>query len=182
MPFDIHDLKTRGIPTGKSRREVRAIRFDEIIYNTAEAIAEAQTKLDLNTAEVLETLGKTEVDNLPREITREIQPDGTIETKTETDSMSLLELGFTPNRYQFAETTIDLELDIQITEEVTEEREEEGPQYGIYGGTYELTEERKYDRSVEANATVSTTIEPVPLPVDLTPAERYERPDEEPDS
>lgn len=70
-----------------------------------------------------------------------------------------------------------LELDIQITEE-----REEGPQYGIYGGTYELTEERKYDRSVEANATVSTTIEPVPLPVDLTPAERYERPDEEPDS
>lgn len=136
---------------------------------------------------MLETLGEKEVENLPREIIREIQPDGTIETTTtETDSMSLLELGFTPDRYQFSETTIDLELDIRITEEESTDREEEGPEYGIYGGTYELTEERKYNRSVEANASVSTTIEPVPLPVDLTPADRYERSEgdeeEEPES
>lgn len=179
MPFNISDLRQRGIPTGRSQREIESIRFDEVIYLTAEGIAEAQTKLDLNTAEVLETLGKTEVDNLPRTVTRNIQPDGTIETETETATRSLLELGFTPNRYQFSETTIEVELDIKITEEEQEDTEEEGSRYGIYGGTYEVTEERKYDRSVEANAKVTTTIEPVPLPIDATLGETWERTDED---
>lgn len=179
MPFDSSDLRRRGIPTGRSTRELESIRFDEIVYLTAEGIAEAQTKLDLNTAEVLETLGETRVENLPRTVTREIQPDGTIETETETATRSLLELGFTPARYQFSETTIEVEMDLKITEEETTDREEEGTRYGIYGGTYEVTEERKYDRSVEANAKVTTTIEPVPMPVDVTPEETYTRTDEE---
>ncbi len=175
MPFDIADLHRRGIPAKRQQRELNNIRFDDLLYLTAEGIAEAQTKLDLNTAEVLETLAATEIENLPRSVTRTITSDGTVDIDTDTETVSLLELGFTPTRYQFSETTIELNLDLRISEETTTNEEREGQRYGIYGGTYEITEERKYDRTVESNASVKATLEPVPLPVELSPAETYER-------
>lgn len=181
MPFNIADLRRRGLPTNRQQRELKQIQFDELVYLTAEGIAEAQTKLDLNTAEVLETLANTEIENLPRSVTRTVTADGSITTETETETVSLLELGFTPTRYQFSETTVELNLDMRVVEEGTTEEEREGKRYGIYGGTYEVTEERKYDRSVESNATITATLEPVPLPVELAPAETYNQSEEPPE-
>lgn len=172
MPFDVTDLRQRGIPLNRQTREQSDIPLGDFIYLTAEGIAEAQTKLDMSTAEVMRELGEATVDGIPREVTREIQPDGTVTTRTRTESASLLELGFTPTRYQFSETSIEINLDLRVNEEETTESEEEG-RYALWGGTYEVTEERKYKESVEANATVSATIEPVPLPVDLSPSEGY---------
>lgn len=153
--------------------------FDDLLYLLAESVANAQTKLDLTTAEVLETLAETEVDIVP-EVTRRIQEDGSVETETApTETRSLLELGFTPTRYQFSEASVEVGFDISITEQEERESESEGRAFGLRAGTYEVKEQRKYDREVEANARINARLEPVPLPVELSPAESREGPEGE---
>jgi hypothetical protein len=145
--------------------------FDDLVYLLAESVATAQSKLDLTTAEVLETLAETEVDVVPR-VTRRVGEDGTVETESAAaEPRSLLELGFTPTRYQFSEATVDVGVDIHITEHEERDSESEGRAFGLRAGTYEVTEQRKYDREVEANAHISARLEPVPLPVELSPTE-----------
>ena len=148
--------------------------FDDLIYLLAESVASAQTKLDLSTAEVLETLAETEVDVVPQ-VTRRVDEDGAVETETApTEARSLLELGFTPTRYQFSEATVEVGVDISVTEHEGRDSESEGRAFGLRAGTYEVTEQRKYDREVSANATINARLEPVPLPVELSPAEGRE--------
>jgi hypothetical protein len=145
--------------------------FDDLIYLLAESVTSAQTKLDLSTAEVLETLAETEVDVVPQ-VTRTIDEDGTVATETAApESRSLLALGFTPTRYQFSQATVEVGVDIHITEQQERESESEGNLFGLRAGTYEVTQQRKFDREVRANANISARLEPVPLPVDLSPAE-----------
>jgi hypothetical protein len=83
----------------------------------------------------------------------------------------LLALGFTPTRYQFSQATVEVGVDIHITEQQERESESEGNLFGLRAGTYEVTQQRKFDREVRANANISARLEPVPLPVDLSPAE-----------
>lgn len=145
--------------------------FDDLVYLLAESVASAQTKLDLSTAEVLETLAETEVDVVPQ-VTRRIDEDGAVETElAESEPRSLLELGFTPTRYQFSEATVDVGVDIRVTQQEERESESEGRLYGLRAGTYEVTHQRKFDREVSANANINARLEPVPLPIDLSPAE-----------
>lgn len=178
MPIRPHDLRHRGIATGIATREEPEIPFDDLIYLLAESIAEAQTKLDLSTAEVMETLAETEVEVVPQ-ITRQFDADGNLATETaESESRSLLELGFTPTRYQFSEATVEVGVDISVTEEEEHESESEGPRLGLWAGTYEVKEQRKYDRTVEANAQIQARLEPVPVPAELSPPETREGPGE----
>lgn len=172
MPFNPRDLQTRGLVTRRPRREQRDAPFGDLLYLVAESVAEAQSKLDQNTAEVLQTLAETEVE-VPTHVDRQVGDDGTVSATTTNESRSLLELGFTPTSYQFSEATIDLELDLTVTEERETEREEEGssPTYSLRAGTYELTEERRYGRELQATASVSARLEPVPTPLELSPSE-----------
>ncbi len=140
----------------------------------AESVATAQTKLDMNTAEVLQTLAETEVEIVPQ-LTKTIDADGSVTTEpTASETRSLLALGFTPTRYQFSEATVDVGVDISITEQAESTSEEAGRQYGLRAGTYELTRERQYSREIQANAQISATLTPTPLPVDLQPADARE--------
>lgn len=174
MPIRPSDLRLRGIAPTFPVREEPDMPFDDLIFLLAESVAGAQTKLDLSTAEVLETLAETEVDVVPQ-VTRRIDEDGTVSMETAPpESRSLLELGFTPTRYQFSEATVDVGVDISVVEEEERETETEGRRFGLRAGTYEVKEERKYDRTVEANAQIHARLEPVPLPVDLSPAEARE--------
>lgn len=178
MPIRPRDLHHRGIASGIATREEPEIPFDDLIYLLAESISEAQTKLDLSTAEVMETLAETEVDVVPQ-VTRHLEDDGSLTTETaEPEARSLLELGFTPTRYQFSEATVEVGVDISVTEEEEREAESEGPRLGLRAGTYEVKEQRKYDRNVEANAQIQARLEPVPVPVELSPQETREGPAE----
>lgn len=171
MPLRPYDLETRGIALQRPVREERDLPFDDLIYLLAESVADAQTKLDMSTAEVLQTLAETEVDVVPQ-LTRTIDEDGEVTTEmAEAESRSLLELGFTPTRYQFSEATVEVSVDVSVTEREERDVEEEGRRFGLRAGTYELTEQRKYDRETEANAQISARLEPTPLPVELEPAE-----------
>lgn len=181
MPIRPEDLRRRGIEVSGPVREEPDVPFDDLIYLVAEGVAEAQTKLDMTTAEVLQTLAETEVDVVPR-ITRRIEEDGTVTTESPApESRSLLELGFEPTRYQFSEATIEVGFDLSITEEEERETESEteyGPGFGLRAGTYETKEHRRFGRELETNANVTARLEPVPVPVQLPPAEETEGPGE----
>jgi hypothetical protein len=171
MPIRPRDLRARGVPSRKPVRPERELPFDDMLYLLAESVATAQSKLDLSTAEVLETLAETEVDVVPQ-LTRRIDEDGRVRTDVApSESRSLLDLGFTPTRYQFSEATIDIGLDISVTEETTTDSDSSGRKVGLRAGTYELTEQRKFDRNVTANAQISAVLQPVPVPIGLQPAE-----------
>lgn len=171
MPIRPRDLRTRGVPSRKPVRPERELPFDDMLYLLAESVATAQAKLDLSTAEVLETLAETEVDVVPQ-LTRRIDGDGRVRTDAApAESRSLLDLGFTPTRYQFSEATIDIGLDISVTEAETTDSGSSGRELDLRAGTYELTEQRKFDRNVAANAQISAVLQPVPVPIGLRPAE-----------
>lgn len=172
MPIRPRDLRLRGINRKQSVRDEFDLPFDDLVYLLAEGVAEAQTKLDLSTAELLETLAETEVDVVPQ-LTRTIEEDGTVTTETAAaESRSLLALGFTPSRYQFSEATVEVGVDIRVTETEERDSEEDRRQFGLRAGTYEVNEYRKYDRETEANATLTARLEPTPLPIETAPTER----------
>jgi hypothetical protein len=170
MPFRPIDLTNRAMASAPPTRPERDVPFGDLLYLVAEGVAEAQTKLDLNTAEVAETLATTEV-TVPTRVTRRVTEDGTVSADRTSEERSLLELGFEPTRYQFSEVTIDIDVDLTVTEAAETEREEEGSTYGLRAGTYELTEERKFGREMQSTASVSARLEPVPLPLELSPTD-----------
>ena len=171
MPIRPYDIQHRGIARNEPIREVADMPFDDLVYLLAESIANAQTKLDLSTAELLKTLAETEVDVVPQ-LTRRIDEDGSVTTEpAPTEPRSLLELGFSPARYQFSEATVEVGVDLAVTEHEERESDTEGRTFGLRAGTYEVKEQRTYDREVEANARISARLEPVPLPVEFAPAE-----------
>lgn len=184
MPIDADDLRSRGIATGGTTRDESDLPFGDLVYLMAEGVAEAQTKLDLSTAELLAVLAETDVDVVDQ-VTRRIEADGSLTTDTAApESRSLLELGFTPTRYQFSEATLEMGFDLSLTEEEETESEHEGREFGggrigLRAGTYEVNEYRKYRRDVSANANLTATLEPVPLPTQLSPTETLEEPEEE---
>ena len=180
MPIRPVDIRLRGIDPFLRVREEPDLPFDDLVYLMAEGVASAQTKLDLTTAEVLETLAETEVDVTPR-LTRTLEDDGSVTTDVApAESRSLLELGFTPTRYQFSEATVEAEFDLSISETEDRDEETEGRTYGLRAGTYEVKEQRKVQRDVDATARLSARLQPVPLPVRLSPEEETEPAPEEP--
>lgn len=177
MRLNSYDLKTRGIASKTPVREELSVPFDDLLFMLAESVATAQTKLDMNTAEVLKTLAETDVEIVPQ-VTKTVAADGSVTSETATpESRSLLELGFTPTRYQFSEATVDVSVDISISEQESSESEEEGQRFGLRAGTYELTKERTYSREINANAQITATLAPTPLPIDLQPADARETAD-----
>lgn len=169
MPIQPRDLHLREVDRGQKVRDEFDIPFDDLVYLLAEGVADAQTKLDVNTAELVETLAETEVDVVPR-LTRTVAEDGTITTETaQAESQSLLALGFTPARYQFSEATIEVNVDMRATESETSNSEAEGRHFGLRAGTYEVTEQRKYDHEINANTTFTARLEPTPLPINSRP-------------
>jgi hypothetical protein len=74
-----------------------------MVHSLAEGIAQAQTALDLNSLKRMETFATSEVELLG-------------------DKVNLLEIGFTPNFYQFAETTLELKISVSMTSETSSEK------------------------------------------------------------
>lgn len=175
MPIRLEDLRQRGVVKPTPVREEPEAPLTDLIYKLAEGIASAQTKLDLQTAELLSVLAETDVEIVPQ-ITRQVDEEGNLTTESaDPESRSLLELGFEPTRYQFSRATVDVGFDLSISE--TEEREEETDtesEYRLFARTYELREERSYQRDVESTAHITATLEPTSLPVHLSPAESIE--------
>jgi len=102
--------------------------FPEMVQKLALAIAESQLALDMNSIEVAQVLGNT---NLPEEsvivaIEETVDADGNVigtELKYNDTEMPLLVYGLNPTFYQFTETIIEVKMVIQMMVERYMERE-----------------------------------------------------------
>lgn len=156
------------------RAHAHDVPIGEIVRSLAVAIVEAQAGLDDNAMRVAERMSGTEVlrDAQGRPV---LDADGKVQTidrrvffgSTRADGertpvkLSMLELGFTPTFYQFAETTVDLRLALRITRHTDEQGhtrfETQGtPVDAQYQGTF------GYD--LAGSCSFKTRIVPIPAP------------------
>jgi hypothetical protein len=138
--------------------ELRNVNFGDFIYKIASGIADAQRKLDLNSAELVKMLAEMRVD-VPK-VTKIIEKDGKISEETTIQNRSLLDLGFTPNCYQFSETTIEVVTDFKIEENSKGKME-------LKTNVADIRMERRFKRNIDAYSKIKTTLVPVPIPVCL---------------
>lgn len=161
-------------PKDENENEVANVPFADLVFKLADGVARGQRRLDETTAQTMSLLAETTVE-MPSKVERRVESDGRISmTDPEYEERSLLELGFEPTRYQFSEATVEVNFDLTISEKETVDETREGdakPTYNMRAGTYEATEQRKYNRTLETNATMNAKLEPVPLPVEISPAE-----------
>lgn len=154
------------VPPSGAIREAPSVAFADLVRMMAEGIADAQTELDLASAEMIVELANTRV-SVVRSITETIQPDGTVETESGPPvDMSLLELGVQPTFYQFSESTIEVAMDLEIAEEI--DTEEKGKKRrALFARTRDIKEERKLNRDVSVSSKLTAKLVPVPSPVQL---------------
>jgi hypothetical protein len=169
MALDEDALRNRGrLSPGTIRREDE-IDFQDLIYGMAESVADAQTKLDYNLAESMTRFAETKIEVIPR-VVRTIQPDGTVvDEPAEPEERSLLELGITPERYQFSEAMLDVEFDLSFaTDETDTSEEKKKARFRV--DTSEAHHRRRYHGEANTTAKISARLVPVPTPASLAPA------------
>jgi hypothetical protein len=164
MAIDPNDIYNRRTPQDGQVRREQDVDFKTLLYGMAEGIADAQLKLDYNTAESAALFSEIEVPVVPQ-VTRQIDSDGNVTTTYgDRETRTLFELGFEPTRYQFGEVTMDIKFDLKLhTDEEGETR--------LRTSTSEAHHNRKYQKDIDTTASLSATLLPVPTPAGLSPAE-----------
>lgn len=98
-----------SIETQKVAGAIASMGIDELIYNMAKGIANGQARLDQTCMDLAVQMGDAQIEF------------GKIPGTNEPDLISLVELGFTPNFYQFVDTI--LEINVSVTSQYEEEKE-----------------------------------------------------------
>lgn len=104
-------MPTAGTEAREVTGALTSMRIDELISNLAIGIAEGQMELDRVCMEIAQFMGLAQIEFGKRAGT------------DEPDLMSLIELGFTPNFYQFVDTI--LEVRVAVSSQFEEKREYE---------------------------------------------------------
>jgi hypothetical protein len=149
-------------------RRVDDVDFGELIAGLGGSIAEAQLSLERGFVQSTRELADERVEVVSRVVPRVVTTDDgrrEVVYESETEERSLLELGITPPRYQFSETTVDVEFDLSFAHE--EEDTERTGRTRLRADTHEVTHRRRYQEAATATARVSARLVPVPLPVTL---------------
>lgn len=129
--------------------------FPEMVQKLALAIAEAQTKLDMNSTEVARFMSETEIE-LPK-----ISGQGT-------NKFPLIALGFFPSFYQFQEAEIEVKMAITMAK--TREFElgvKAKAGFGPFAASVNATYKSKYNYSQEGSSTLRVKLAPAPPPTML---------------
>ncbi|MEO9484724.1 MAG: hypothetical protein ABJG47_14795 [Ekhidna sp.] len=95
--------------TRKVAGAIASMGIDELIFNMAKGIADGQARLDQTCMDLAVQMGDAQIEF------------GKIPGTNEADLISLVELGFTPNFYQFVDTI--LEINVSVTSQYEEEQE-----------------------------------------------------------
>lgn len=101
--------KGAGAETKKIAGAITSMGIDELIYNMAKGIAEGQARLDQTCMDLAVEMGEAQIEF------------GKIPGTNDADVISLIELGFTPNFYQFVDTI--LEVRVSVSSQYEEEQE-----------------------------------------------------------
>ncbi|MBC6400863.1 MAG: hypothetical protein GDA37_07625 [Ekhidna sp.] len=98
-----------SIETRKVAGAIASMGINELIFNMAKGIADGQARLDEACMALAVQMGDAQIEF------------GKIPGTDEPDLISLIELGFTPNFYQFVDTI--LEINVSVSSQYEEERE-----------------------------------------------------------
>ena len=106
-----NSLATRGAgaETKKVAGAITSMGIDELIFNMAKGIADGQARLDETCMALAVQMGDAQIEF------------GKIPGTNDPDLISLIELGFTPNFYQFVDTI--LEVRVSVSSQYEEEQE-----------------------------------------------------------
>lgn len=166
-------------------QQLSDVPFGELLTSMGRGVAEAQFALDQMSSLVALTMsGKYQVETDPTGAWRLVARDSRVPFGGET--LSLLELGFTPTFYQFVDTLLEIKVSISMTldQSTTEERHDtvtdtqswtEGGFLGIGGTRRTRTNtttvssqfSARFQYSTEGASVVRTKLVPVPPPAAL---------------
>jgi len=159
--------------------------FPEMVKTLGIGIAEAQYELDLVSMKIARMMAGYEPDEEPE--------DGSLPTPSASgpertllvplgdgNKYSLLELGFTPNFYQFVDTMIELKMSISMSRETNIARSSTTVNASVKGkvgffsasakmrvSTVSASYASKYQYSAEGSSLMRTKLVPVPAPAIL---------------
>lgn len=155
--------------SGSAARMLEDVDLGAMVQSIGRELVHAQSALDLASVRVAEAMAETP-----------ITFDG--------ESISMLELGFTPTFYQFVETTLEIKISISMAEEKSEEtatnetttksNETTSIDIGWFSVSSSTTKTTKttsvdarfasrFQYSAEASSRLSTRLVPVPPPAPL---------------
>ncbi len=159
--------------------------FPEMVKSLGVGIAEAQYELDLVSMKIARMMAGYEPDE-EKEDGSMLPPPAEGPKRTmlvplgDGKEYSLLELGFTPNFYQFVDTMIELKLSISMSRETNYSRKSSQTVVGVTGkvGFFSASAtmrashvsasfSSKYQYSAEGSSLMRTKLVPVPAPAIL---------------
>lgn len=134
-------------------QELLNVPLPELVTKLALGIAEAQTKLDMNSTEVAKFMSETTI----------ALPD--IADPTTTKNFALIALGFFPGFYQFTEASIEVKMAITMTTSTDSQIGVSAKaRFGCYSASVNASYSRKYEYKVEGSSVLRVKLTPVPPP------------------
>lgn len=159
--------------------------FPEMVKTLGIGIAEAQYELDLVAMKIARMMAGYEPDKEPADLATS-SAGSLLEERTllvplgDGKKYSLLELGFTPNFYQFVDTMIELKMSISMTRETNYSHSSTTVNANVKGrvgffsasarmhvSTVSASYASKYQYSAEGSSLMRTKLVPVPAPAIL---------------
>lgn len=137
-------------------QELLNVPFPEMVTKLALGIADAQTKLDMNSTAVAKFMAETKIP-LPQ-----------INDPAQTVDFPILAMGFFPGYYQFQESIIEVKMAITMaisTEAKIGVTAKGG--WGPFSASVNASYSRKYDYKVEGSSLLRVRLVPVPPPAIL---------------
>lgn len=154
--------------------------FPEMIKTLGVGIAEAQYELDLVSMKIARMMAGYEPDEEPEDGSAPAasQPERTLLVPLgDGNEYSLLELGFTPNFYQFVDTMIELKMSISMSRETNVSKKSTTVDASVKGkvgffsasakmrvSSVSASYASKYQYSAEGSSLMRTKLVPVPPP------------------
>ncbi|MCP4690292.1 MAG: hypothetical protein GY859_19725 [Desulfobacterales bacterium] len=136
------------ITVGQAMKDVP---FREMILSVASGIAEAQYKLDKTSIRITQMMSG-------------VDPKDRVPLGLRGKTYSLLELGFTPSFYQFAETTLEIKMSVTITRS---QDSEGNARYHAFCMMVNASNSNKYSYSATGSSVMKTKLVPIPPPAIL---------------
>jgi len=136
-------------------QELLNVPFPEMVYNLAMAIADSQTKLDMNSTEVAKFLANEKI-KLPG-----------IKDDTEKE-FPLIALGFFPGYYQFQEAIVEVKMAITMTTSSSFSLSAKAKAgFGCFSASVNASYSRKYEYKVDGSSLLRAKLAPAPPPAGL---------------
>ncbi|MBK7359020.1 MAG: hypothetical protein IPI45_07070 [Saprospiraceae bacterium] len=137
-------------------QELLNVPFPEMVQKLALGIADAQTKLDLNSTKVAKFMADTKI-KLP-----------SIADPSQEVEFALIALGFFPGYYQFAESIIEVKMAITMaTSTEAKIGVSASGGFGPFTASVNASYSSKYDYKVEGSSLLRVRLVPVPPPAML---------------